>query len=52
MDDGVGVIRSFPGIRPHGRHALLHDQGLKAVVLTTFGSGNGPTARPDLMRAA
>lgn len=43
MDDNVGVIRLFPGIRAEWvRHALA-TPGLKAVVLTTFGSGNGPT---------
>ena len=43
VDDRVGVIRLFPGIRPDWvRHALSMPD-LKAVVLTTFGSGNGPT---------
>lgn len=48
MDNGVGVLRLFPGIRAAWAEALLNDQGLKAAVLETFGSGNGPTA-PDLM---
>jgi L-asparaginase len=43
MDDGVGVVRFFPGIRAAWAKALLSDPGLKAAVLTTFGSGNGPT---------
>lgn len=43
MDDNVGVIRLFPGIRAEWvRHALA-TPGLRAAVLTTFGSGNGPT---------
>jgi L-asparaginase len=43
MDDRVAVIRLFPGIRPNWvQHALSHPD-LRAVVLTTFGSGNGPT---------
>lgn len=43
LDDNVGVIRLFPGIRAEWvRHALA-TPGLKAAVLTTFGSGNGPT---------
>lgn len=43
MDDHVGVIRLFPGIRAEWvRHALA-TPGLRAAVLTTFGSGNGPT---------
>lgn len=43
MDDRVAVIRLFPGIRGSWvRHALALPD-LKAAVLTTFGSGNGPT---------
>lgn len=48
VDDRVGVIRLFPGIRPDWvRHALSMPE-LKAVVLTTFGSGNGPTDKAFL----
>ncbi len=43
MDDGVGVVSLFPGIRPASVRAQLNDPGLKAAVLETFGSGNGPT---------
>lgn len=43
MDDHVGVIRLFPGIRAEWVRHALSTPGLKAVVLTTFGSGNGPT---------
>lgn len=43
MDDHVGVIRLFPGIRGEWvRHAMAMP-GLRAALLTTFGSGNGPT---------
>lgn len=42
MDDAVGVVRLFPGIRAAWLEALLRDPGLKAAVLETFGSGNGP----------
>lgn len=48
MDNGVGVIRLFPGIRASWMAALLNDPGLKAAVLTSFGSGNGPTNREFL----
>ncbi len=54
MDDRVGVIRLFPGIRAEWvRHALAMPD-LRAVVLTTFGSGNGPTdtAFLDALREA
>ncbi|MEO8591237.1 MAG: type I asparaginase [Flavobacteriales bacterium] len=43
LDDRVAVIRLFPGIRAEWvRHALAMPD-LQAAVLTTFGSGNGPT---------
>ncbi|MBL7944589.1 MAG: type I asparaginase [Flavobacteriales bacterium] len=43
MNDQVGVIRLFPGIRAEWIQHALSTPGLRAVVLTTFGSGNGPT---------
>ncbi|MBZ0206513.1 MAG: type I asparaginase [Flavobacteriales bacterium] len=43
MDDRVGVIRLFPGIRASWVQALLNTPELNAAVITTFGSGNGPT---------
>jgi L-asparaginase len=43
LDDRVGVVRLFPGIRPDWVRNALSLSDLKAVVLTTFGSGNGPT---------
>jgi L-asparaginase len=43
MDDHVGVIRLFPGIRSEWVEHALATPGLRSVVLTTFGSGNGPT---------
>lgn len=43
MDDNVGVIRLFPGIRAEWVGHALTTPGLKAAVITTFGSGNGPT---------
>ncbi len=43
LDDHVGVIRLFPGIRAEWVAHALATPGLKAAVLTTFGSGNGPT---------
>ncbi|HMC98118.1 MAG TPA: asparaginase domain-containing protein, partial [Flavobacteriales bacterium] len=54
LDDRVAVIRLFPGIRGEWvRHALSMPD-LRAAVLTTFGSGNGPTdpAFVDALREA
>lgn len=54
MDLDVGVIRLFPGIRADWVRSALATPGLKAAVLTTFGSGNGPTdeAFLDALREA
>ncbi len=50
MDERVAVVRLFPGIRGAWvRHALSMPD-LRAAVLTTFGSGNGPTD-PDFIAA-
>jgi L-asparaginase len=43
LDDHIGVIRLFPGIRAEWVEHALSTPGLRATVLTTFGSGNGPT---------
>ncbi len=54
LDQNVGVIRLFPGIgAPWVRQALSTPE-LRAAVLTTFGSGNGPTDEAFLgaLRAA
>ena len=48
LDDHVGVIRLFPGIRAEWVEHSLSTPGLCAAVLTTFGSGNGPTDAPFL----
>lgn len=54
LDDNVGIIRLFPGIRAEWVEHALATPGLRAAVLTTFGSGNGPTdgAFLDALRAA
>jgi L-asparaginase len=43
LDDRVAVIRLFPGIRGEWVCHALAMPDLRAAVLTTFGSGNGPT---------
>ncbi|MBL7985012.1 MAG: type I asparaginase [Flavobacteriales bacterium] len=54
MDDRIGVIRLFPGIRPDWMDHALRTPDLQAAVITTFGSGNGPTepAFLDALRRA
>src|SRR5690554_5639999 len=39
----VVLIKLFPGITSHIFNSLLQIEGLKGVVLETFGSGNAPT---------
>ncbi|MEG2771258.1 MAG: type I asparaginase [Alistipes sp.] len=44
LSDGVCIIKLFPGIDERILQAMLSMEGLKAVVLETFGSGNAPTS--------
>ncbi len=44
LEDRVGVIRVFPGLRADMLEGMLSLSGLQAVVLETYGSGNAPTA--------
>lgn len=39
----ISILKLFPGITQPVVHALLNSEGLKAVVLETYGSGNAPT---------
>ena len=50
LDDRVLVIRLFPGLREQVLRAMLSIEGLRAVVLETYGAGNAPTA-PEFIRA-
>ena len=43
MDPGVAVLTLFPGITLEAVEAILNIEGIKAVILQTFGSGNAPT---------
>ena len=44
MDHSVGVLKLFPGILPSFVRSVLFSEGLKAIVLETYGAGNAPTA--------
>ena len=48
LDDRVALIHLYPGIRPSWIGAALGQADLKAAVIATFGSGNGPTERAFL----
>lgn len=42
MNTEVAVLKLFPGIQPNIIAATLNIEGLKAIVLETYGSGNAP----------
>lgn len=44
IETNVAVLKLFPGIGASQVEAILGMQGLKGVVLETFGAGNAPTA--------
>ncbi len=43
MDGNIGVLKLFPGITPAVVQSVIQSKGLKALIIETFGSGNGPT---------
>ncbi|WP_207429908.1 asparaginase [Sabulibacter ruber] len=43
LESQVAIIKLFPGISPTLIKAILEAEGLKGVVLETFGAGNAPT---------
>lgn len=45
FDDRVVILKLFPGITPAAVKAILGIEGLKGVVMETYGSGNAPTDR-------
>lgn len=45
IDPNIVVIRLFPGITEQAVRAMLHTEGLRGVVLETYGSGNAPSAQ-------
>ena len=42
LDTNVAVLKLFPGIQENVIASLLATEGLKAIVLETYGSGNAP----------
>jgi L-asparaginase len=43
LDNNVLIVKIFPGITQPLLRAMLNVEGLKGVVLETFGAGNAPT---------
>lgn len=52
LNEGVAVIKLFPGIGEYTLRAILSVEGLRGVVLETYGAGNAPTSEwfLELMR--
>ncbi len=44
FDTNVVILKIFPGITEQTVRAIYNIEGLKGVVLESFGAGNGPTA--------
>ncbi len=44
LDPNIALLKLFPGITPGAVQAILGTEGLKALILETFGAGNAPTA--------
>ena len=43
MDSSVSILKLYPGISENSVKAIVQTEGLKALILETFGSGNAPT---------
>lgn len=45
LDTNIAIIKLFPGINKRIIESVISTEGLKAIVLETYGSGNAPTGR-------
>jgi L-asparaginase len=43
VESNISILKLFPGISQQVVQAILNTEGLRAVVLETYGSGNAPT---------
>jgi L-asparaginase len=43
LSSDLAILKLYPGITPQGVRAVLSIEGLRAVILETFGTGNAPT---------
>ena len=44
LEENIAILKLFPGIKESVVKSILNADGLKAVILETFGAGNAPTA--------
>jgi len=54
FDKHVAILKLFPGISEEIFKSILNTQGLKGIIIETFGSGNAPTSSwlIDLLKSA
>lgn len=45
IDHNVAILKLFPGISEQTVSAILNTEGLRAIILETYGSGNAPSAK-------
>lgn len=45
LDTDVAILKIFPGMRENMVRTLFATEGLRALILETFGSGNAPTQK-------
>lgn len=43
FDNNVGIMKLFPGINRNFVKAILNTEGMRGLIIETFGSGNAPT---------
>ena len=43
MDENISILKLFPGISQNSIKSIVQTEGLKALILETYGSGNAPT---------
>ena len=43
LDTNIAILKLFPGIQENTVNSILNIEGLRAVILETYGSGNAPT---------
>jgi len=44
MDENVAVLKIFPGLNQRALDGVLKTEGLRVLIMETYGSGNAPTA--------
>ncbi len=45
LDTNIVIIKLVPGLNPNTMKALTHIDGIRAIILESYGSGNAPTKK-------